>query len=413
MSDRAPLINQDSLDAYRESDFRSRSLSVAFVTASLSPRAGGIAASIPYTVNALVDVGVDVRVYGLQDDALDLEKLPYDLAPVRAVASWPTPALRVAPALDMVLRGDPAQLLHLQGLWLYPSIAALRWRRRTRRPVVISAHGMLDPWALRNSEWKKRLALAFFERENLECAACLHALNSAEKEAIRAFGLKAPVAVIPNGVVLPEKEEAFCRPVCLAREERKVLLFLGRIHPKKGISETLKAWAMLRTTDPKLVDDWVLMVAGWDDGGHVGKLKREAADLDLGNSVSFVGPVFGTEKDRLLAGVDAFILASHSEGQPMAVLEAWSHSVPVFMTRACNLPEGFDKGAAVELPTDPVGIARKLSEALSDPLLPSLGTAGRDLVTTDFSWPAVARELAAVYAWTMGAGPRPDCVELT
>jgi glycosyltransferase involved in cell wall biosynthesis len=387
-------------------------LSVAFSAASLSSRAGGLAASLPATVNALSEAGVDVRVFGLADDALDLAALPYKHAPVHALASWPTPAIRFAPALDRALRSDPADVLHLQGLWLYPSIAALRWRRRTGRPVVVSAHGMLDPWALGNSAWKKRLALALFEYKNLEGAACIHALNHGELSAVRSIGLNVPVAVIPNGVYLPEANVTFEKPGCLAGEDRRVLLFLGRIHPKKGLSETLAAWALLLSAEPTLVRDWVLVLAGWDDGRHVPRLQQQAAELGLGQSVRFTGPVFGEEKDRLLARSDAFILASHSEGQPMAVLEAWSHGVPVFMTRACNLPEGFDEGAAVEIPTDPVAMASILAVALHNPSLQRLGVAGRELVARNFAWSSVARDLAAVYRWTAGLGPRPSCVEL-
>lgn len=385
---------------------------VTFLTASLSAHAGGIAASMPATVNALGRLGLDVRVLGIEDDALNPGSLPYEQATVSAVGSWPTPALRLAPALDMALSGHPTDILHLQGLWLYPSIATLRWRHRTRKPVVISPHGMLDPWALRNSAWKKRLALGLFERRNLEGAACIHALNQAEMSAVRALGLKKPVAVIPNGVDLPDGPHDPEPPVCLGGEERRVLLFLGRMHPKKGLSETVAAWAEVRRQHPSFDRDWVLVFAGWDDGGHVEILEQQVADLDLAGSVRFVGPVFGPEKSRLLARADAFILASHSEGQPMAVLEAWAHGVPVLMTRTCNLPEGFEANAAVEIPTDPGAMAPILAGALRDPALAQLGAAGRVLVAERFAWSGVAREFAAVYAWVAGRGPQPDCVEL-
>jgi poly(glycerol-phosphate) alpha-glucosyltransferase len=381
--------------------------SIAFLTASLSARAGGLAASVPATVAALGEAGASVTLAGLRDDAYDEASLPGTPSRIEAVPSWPTPGIRLAPALDRAVSDADCDLLHLQGLWLYPSIATLRWRRRTGRPVVISPHGMLDPWAVANAGWKKRLALAAFERANLRGAACIHALNAGERDAMRSFGLTGPVAVIPNGVTLPEAGRAPPRPGWLPAD-RRVLLFLGRIHPKKGLSETLEAWAKL---PDGLRDRWALVLAGWDDGGHLEGLRRQAAALGLREGVLFPGPVFGADKAALLAYADAFILASHSEGLPMGVLEAWAHRLPVFMTRACNLPEGFEDGAAVEIPTEPEGLARILAARLEEPSLPAMGEAGRSLVEARFTWDSVARDLLAVYRWVLGRGPKPACVE--
>lgn len=388
-------------------------LSVAVLTASLGDRAGGLATSVPAGVNGVTRHGIEVHVLGLEEPRLDLASLPYDRATLRAVPAWPTPGLRLAPALDRALARIDADVLHLQGLWLYPSIATLRWRLRTGRPVMISPHGMLDPWALNNSAWKKRLALAAFERRNLSGAACLHALAAGEVTAFRALGLAAPVAVIPNGVDPPAPRACAARPSCLEGDTRRVLLFLGRLHPKKGIAEALRAWAIAVRGAPALRRDWVFAIAGWDDGGHAAALRRLSSELGVAASVRFTGPVFGADKAALLEAADAFILPSHSEGLPMAVLEAWSHGCPVLMTRACNLPEGFAAGAAVEITTDPAEMAGVLATRLADPALAGLGTAGRALVAERFSWDRIGRDLAAVYRWLAGHGPIPACVVTT
>lgn len=389
------------------------SLSVAVMTTSLSDRAGGLSASMPSSVNAVTRLGVKAHVFGLADTGIeDRVACPYERANVRAVPSWPFPGLRLAPALDRALAEVHSDVLHLQGLWLYPSIAALRWRARTGGPVMISPHGMLDPWAMRNSAWKKHLALGLFERRNLSGAACLHALAESERAAIRALGLRAPVAVIPNGVDLPTANFKLSRPTFLEGEDRRILLFLGRIHPKKGLAETLHAWAQVLRDAPTVARDWVLVIAGWDDGGHAEKLRRLAYELGVETSVHFPGPIFGDQKARLFDAAGAFILASHSEGLPMAVLEAWANGCPVFMTQACNLPEGFAAGAAIEIPTNPVAMASILAHHLANPEFPSVGAAGRNLVAERFSWDRVGQKLAAVYAWLAGRAPRPDFVDM-
>ena len=387
-----------------------RPLSVAVVTASLGDCAGGLAATVPASVHAVTLCGIEAHVFGLEEPGLDPASLSYDCGTVHAVRAWPTPGLRFAPALDRAIAGVEVDVLHLQGLWLYPSIATRRWRARTGRPVMISPHGMLDDWALRSSAWKKRLALALFEKRNLQGAACIHALAEAELEAIRALGLNAPVAVIQNGVDLTPAYARHSRPPFLDGDERQIMLFLGRIHPKKGLAETLRAWAQVLNDTTLIRRDWVLVIAGWDDGGYAEGLQRLADELGLQDAVRFLGPVFGEQKSDLLHAASAFILASHSEGLPMAVLEAWAHECPVFMTPACNLPEGFVAGAAIEIPTEPLAMASILARSLADPELCRLGRAGRALVAEHFSWERVGHDLAAVYSWLAGRGPQPDCV---
>jgi poly(glycerol-phosphate) alpha-glucosyltransferase len=269
---------------------------------------------------------------------------------------------------------------------------------------------MLDQWALKNSAWKKRLALALFERQNLNDAACLHALTLDELAGFRAFGLQNPIAVIPNGVDAASNGPPLPRSVLLTGDPRRIVLFLGRIHPKKGLSETLEAWSRAIVLRPALRESWALVVAGWDDGSWLEGLRRQAGALGLEGDVKFVGPVNGPAKTSMLHHAEAFILASHSEGLPMSVLEAWAHGVPVLMTRACNLPEGFAAGAAVEITVEPEAMAATLVEALESEALTAMGAAGRLLVAEHFSWTAVGRSMKAVYDWLAGRGPRPACV---
>jgi len=367
---------------------------------------------VPATVNALYRSGLEVSVLGLWDSALEEMATPYEGSSIHAVGSWPTPGLGVAPTLDRTLEDFDPDIVHLHGLWLYPSIATLRWRRRTGKPTVISPHGMLDQWALANSSWKKRLALASFERANLNCAACLHALNLSELESFRALGLRNPVAVIPNGVELSDLAGVGSDYGPLKADERRVLLFLGRIHPKKGLEETIAGWSEACSLAPSIAKGWVLAIAGWDDGGHLRHLRRQVADLGLEDNVHFLGPVFGQDKADLLRRADAFILASYSEGLPMSVLEAWSFSLPVFMTKACNIPEGFETGSAAEISTNPGSIAETMVHNLGTENFDKMGLAGQDLVKRRFTWDRVAQDLIAVYLWLVGQGDRPDCVDL-
>jgi poly(glycerol-phosphate) alpha-glucosyltransferase len=273
---------------------------------------------------------------------------------------------------------------------------------------------MLEPWALQNSGRKKQLAAWLFENRNLRSASCLHALCAAEAANFREYGLGNPVAVIPNGVDL---EEFSAVPPYEAIETehphlkgKKRMLFLSRIHPKKGLPHLLTAWKRLA----REFGDWTLLIAGNDQLGHEQEMRSLAIDLGLGNAVIFMGPLYGDAKKRAVAGSDAFVLPSFSEGFSMAVLEAAASGLPVVLTPQCNFPELATAGGAIlvqpEVPSCENGLRQMLS--LSDAQRERMGLCGRELIQESYTWPDIAARMAAVYAWLLGRGPMPDCVRL-
>jgi glycosyltransferase involved in cell wall biosynthesis len=388
---------------------------VAVLLHSLSRNGGGVSLIARRMSQEVARLGSPASVLSLADpfSAKDLplwSPLEARVFPVCGPAGF-----GYSPALTQALEATPARVAHVHGLWTFPGIAARRWSERHSKPLILSIHGMLDPWALANSRWKKRLSSLAYENRNLRHAACLQVNSLAELDAVRRLGLVNPVAVIPNGVDLPSDGA----PRSVVAGSRRQLLFLGRIHPKKGIREALQAWAATRKAGDA---GWRFVIAGWDQKGHESELTACCDALGLKWSrdpdeagIVFHGPAFGEEKERLLRTSDAFILSSFSEGLPMAVLEAWAHRLPVLMTEACNLPGGFSTGAALRLgrtPEDPMEMTaglRNLFE-MNDRDLAAMGNRGHALVARQFLWPAVARQMKEVYDWTLGQGPRPSFV---
>jgi poly(glycerol-phosphate) alpha-glucosyltransferase len=273
---------------------------------------------------------------------------------------------------------------------------------------------MLDPWVVRNAQWKKRLAGWLYENAHLRGAACLHALCEAEAEAIRAYGLRNPICIIPNGIDPPAATPAEPSPwQANLPDDAKVLFYLGRLHPKKGLPHLLRAWAAVHLAHQNAAA-WHLVIAGWDQGGHETELKAQAELLGLATRVHFVGPQFNAAKHASYHRADAFILPSFSEGLPMTVLEAWSYGLPVLMTPQCNLPEGFQADAALRIDPDPERIAQGLTTlfALPDHERTAMGERGRALVAQRFTWPGIAQQMLSVYQWVLGQGERPECVHL-
>jgi poly(glycerol-phosphate) alpha-glucosyltransferase len=383
-------------------------MKVGLLTAHASRRAAGVWAGVGQLGKALAARGLEVEIFGVADRRPEASGGGWDGPPLRLHRVLGSEAFGYAPRLGSSLRARRPTLLHANGLWMYPSLASLRWSRRAHRPYLVSPHGMLDPWAVSRAAWKKRLVGCWFENAHLAGAACLHALTEAEARAIRGYGLRNPICVVPNGVDLPEAVPA--RPAWVASGNgRKVLLFLGRLHPKKGLENLLRAWQQVRREGA--AHDWLLVVAGWDQGGYARRLEQIAQAEGIGG-LRFVGPQFDGDKAASFACADAFVLPSLSEGLPVAVLEAWSHGLPVLMTGACNLLEGFAARAALPLGTDPAGIAAGLRElfALSDAERAAIGRRGRALVRERFTWREVGRQMAAVYEWVLGGGPPPACV---
>ena len=348
-----------------------------------SRKAGGLFQSVRGLAKAVASANANVQVFGIRDEqsAVELQEWrPLSVQTFRPrLLVWGYSNQLVPPMLNADL-----DVLSVHGLWKYWSVGSQRWHRRTGRPYVVHPHGMLEPWALRNAMWKKRVAALLYENQHLHGAACLRALSEAEAESIRSYGLRNPICVIPNGVDLPDLPESKAKT---QSANRKTLLYLGRLHPKKNISNLIRAWNETFNSQRGDGDRWVLAIAGWDQGGYESELRRVAA----GTSVVFLGPQFGADKSECYRACDAFILPSLSEGLPMAVLEAWAHAKPVLMTPECNLPEGFEANAALRIGTTPEEIGASLRNLIqmSDADRIAIGARGRDLVAKNFSWPRI------------------------
>jgi poly(glycerol-phosphate) alpha-glucosyltransferase len=389
------------------------SLSIALVTRSTSRLAGGMFNSVRKSALSLRELGHHVRVFALEDEYAAEDKCEWEpLIPVTLIRRGPA-ALGYSPAIEDALRQERFDVVHQHGIWDAFSLQVSNWRRRSGGSVMISPRGMLDPWALKHSRRKKQLASLLYERRNLNGARCLHALNASEAAAMRAFGLTNPIAVIPNGTDVPGHADP---PRPSWWPDGKVLLFVGRIHPKKGVVELVDSFARLRAVAPDIAGEWSVVIAGWDDGGCERALHAAVVRHGLQDRVVLPGPIYGPKKDFALRHASAFILPSYSEGLPMSVLEAWAYGVPVLMTEACNIPEGFAAGAASRIEPFPDALAASLELLLAPASFSNLvemGRRGRALVQAQFAWAEICRRHVEVYRWMIARHTAtPSCIQV-
>ena len=264
----------------------SKRVSMLNVTAHLDPSFGGICAVVPSLCSAVSRVsGARGSIAAFCDEQETLPTLAdvnvdrYTLGPRQWVTS---PAMRERLS-DQVHAADG---VHVHGLWREHCTVSAWLARKWDKPYIISAHGMLERWALANKSAKKALFSYLFERRNLSRAACLHALTQAEVSDYRRFGLETPVAVIPNGITIPAhpSSEVFLSAYPHLRD-RRMVLFLGRIHYKKGIDLLCRAWPAIYRRWP----DAHLVIAGPDFENTRAGIEKLVCESGAGQTVTFTG----------------------------------------------------------------------------------------------------------------------------
>lgn len=380
------------------------------LTRSASRQDGGVfTAARGLSVALSEQPGLEVAVFAGEDAETAADAQLWGHVPVKTRPVMPLGIFGFTPGLAGEVRVFAPSVVHLHGLWTHRSLVA-RSARRSGVPLVISPHGMLTSWALGTSALRKRVALRVYEHDNLRKASCVHALTATEAQEVRALGVGATICVIPNGVSVPADSGGHTT-TRRSRESRE-LLYVGRLHPIKGLEPLLHGWSIFQNTGQSGREKWQLTIVGWDDGGYRRTLVDLVGRLGIGSSVTFAGPKFGQELSAAHARADAFILTSHSEAMPLTVLEAWSAGLPVIMTAECGLPVGFRQGAALETARNPEDIARNIAAMarMSDVNRKAMGRVGRAIVEEHFSWRRAAQSFEAVYRWLLGQGSRPDCV---
>lgn len=296
---------------------------------------------------------------------------------------------------------SPSSLVHDHGLWLPSNRIAAAVARRQRVPRVVSVRGMVSEWALAQGAAKKRAAWALYQKRDLARADLLHATSDAEAAAIRRLGLNVPIAVIPNGVDLPP--DGAPRPT---PSDARTALFLGRIHPVKGLTDLITAWERVRPAG------WRLVLAGPDEDGHQLKVEQAIRDADLADHVTFAGAVRDDVKWALYHSADLFVLPSHSENFGIVVAEALASGVPVIATTGAPWSDLHTHDCGWWTEIGPEALQAALTDATTrlPDQLHAMGQRGRQLIQDRYSWTRAAAQMTEAYAWLFGRGSRPDFV---
>lgn len=293
-----------------------------------------------------------------------------------------------------------ADLIHNHSLWMMPNVYPGEVARKSGIPLMLAPRGTLSQAAMKSGSPVKKLFWPLIQRPVLETATCFHATAFSEYEDIRRFGFRQPIAIIPNGIDMP---------VVTPRKpgNRRTLLFLGRIHPIKGLDMLLPAWRAVQDRFP----EWELRIVGPDNRGYLARMRQLSEELDLAR-VEFSGPAYGMDKFQTYADADLFVLPTYSENFGMAVAESLAAGTPAVVTKGAPWAGLEVQGAGwwIDIGVDPLVAA--LETALEQPRdrLIAMGVKGQAWMRDEYSWERIGSRMAQVYRWILGGGEKPEWV---
>ena len=376
---------------------------VLHITESLKRSAGGTAQAVQGLVAGECARGLDSRVWALDGSE-----------------PWISGVHTFTQAISNQTIGQ-FSVVHVNGLWKWGLHRIAAMCRKAGVRYVISPHGMLEPWSLKQKGLKKRIARFVYQDRDLRGASVLRATAGSEAKQLRALGFRNKIVVVPNGVNVPEGEfQSF--KVSMFQDEKgsgalgeKRVLFVGRMHPQKGVMDLVESWARLRREakgegEQRWAVELVYTVSGEMEKAYEQKVRQRVHELGLDGQFVFTGTLDDEKKWEAYARANLFVLPTYTENFGLVVAEALWAGVPVITTKGAPWAELEERkcGWWIEKNAKGEGEGRRAKEweALDDALrdamgrtdLEEMGRRGRGLVAEKYRWEAVAEQMKGVYA---------------
>jgi len=373
---------------------------------------GGIVRFVLDLCNLLNDQGHDVRL--LTSNAADVpdswretdsnSPSVFEIANSKWIDHLILPT-RIGEARNVIADAD---IVHLHSPWYLSTLQLARCARSAQVPYVVSLHGTLDDWPMSQKGLKKHMFLWLAGRRALESAAAIHCTAQGEKNQVlsRMATLADRIHVIPCVVDLSDYEELpgvqpAKQKFSFLNSDRKKVLFLSRMHPKKGIETLIEATSLLVESGM----DVELVAAGPEDisapTNYFASIQDKVAQLNLGEHVHFPGMVGGVDKISLFQSCDVFVLPTHQENFGIVLVEAMASGLPIVTTRGVDIwPELADAGAIITEAT-PQSLAAAVRTVLHDDSHAQRGQQGRQWVSQWLDKAGIAEGYEAMYRATM------------
>lgn len=387
-------------------------MKILYAIPSVSPRTGGVRETGLGLPRHLLRLGHDVEVVTTHIDGMGracagVRDVPLN-KPVQEAgaivtyykAQYPRWGFSLDFARAIGGKVKKADIVHVYSLYQFTTFITIFFCKRHKTPYVFHVHGSLDPVAQKRSRLAKSIYHFMIEKRHLNGAAAIHYNTSEEMRlAEESLNIRAPGVVVPCGIDLDVfsnlPEPGLMRAKYPQLQNKKILLFLGRINPKKGLDLLAKAFAGIT----QCRNDVALVIAGPDDGGYQEVIRKILIKSGVLERVVFTGMLFGQEKLAALRDSDLFVLPSYSENFGIAVVEAMASGLPVVISRKVNTWEEFSRaGAAEAVNCDAAELETALLRLLNNPArCKELAQKGMALARRSYAWESVAKQMATVY----------------
>ena len=383
-------------------------MKVIQVVPHVGNEASGPSYSVVRLAQSLAGVGDEVLLMSVRDGLLpDSVRFTHRVFPKSRFpgALWRSPDLLEA----LKKESRNCDIIHSHSMWVMPNVYPGWVSQQNSIPMVLSPRGTMSSWALSNSATKKSLFWRLFQKRVVESTTCLHATAEHEYHDIRSAGLRQPVCIIPNGVDIPDVTLSRPSDDCANTDCYKEILFLGRLHPVKGVDMLLGAWSKIAESRP----EWRLRIVGPGDEDYSQKLKDQI-DMHSIPRCGIEGPLYGREKELAYQNAQIYALPTHSENFGMTVAESLANGTPVITTTNAPWSELNSRRCGWTILLSETQLIETLLEVTSLKLgeLREMGLRGREYMREKYSWESVAAQMNEVYEWLLGEADIPDCVRL-
>lgn len=384
-----------------------RSFRIIQTIASTRQDHGGTSRSVPALCNALVELGIDNHLLtSIPADSRVPCLFPSNRERVHLVqeSAWPNHwgiGRKFRRELASLTHVVTENLVHDHAIWLPSNHAIAKYCRSNTIKRIVSPRGMLTPWAFNHGKLKKRLAWWLFQRSDLRSANVIHATSDLEESELRLLGVRQPIAVIPNGVDTPNYQRVIGRS-----KGSKKAVFIGRIHPKKGLPMLAQAWAEVNPFD------WTMHVIGPDEGNHRAEVERQVQELGISKHWFFHGAIEGQRKWKWLSEADVTVLPTYSENFGLTVVESLIMGTPVITTTGAPW-SGITVhrcGWWIEPTVNKLAGALREATRTDAEEMTQMGERGAEWVAGEFTWESVAQRFGDLYGWILRNGPTPSFV---